>query len=157
MLRKKGISPLIATVLLVGFTIIIIALIIIWSLDFQGEIIEKEGKLSELKLRCQQFVEIDIPSTPTALGNELIIEIENTGIDEIKGFQFRIHRGGEAVLVKSFESITGGSIKQITLDLGTAPSNVDELDIIPALRPEGLNAPLVPCSNQHKALRVAFI
>lgn len=151
---KKGISPLIATVLLIGFTIIIIALVIFWSQTFVRETAEKEGELSALKLQCEQQVDINIMSASQSGGN-LLIEVENTGLTEIKGFQFRIiNNKGEADSKDSFENVPVGSIKRITAE-GAAFAS--ELDMIPALRPEGRGAPLVPCTNQHKVLDIAYI
>mgnify|MGYP003943950683 CR=1 FL=1 len=53
--RGKGVSPLIATILLVGFTVSIVALTILWSRGYIEERAEKEEKLSSTKLACEQL------------------------------------------------------------------------------------------------------
>lgn len=60
-MRKKGISPLIATVLLIGFTIVIAALVIKWG----GDLVRSQAKTttctSQAQLKCvSPDVEIDL-------------------------------------------------------------------------------------------------
>ncbi len=144
--RKRGISPLIATVLLIGFTVAIAAIVIFWSRNFVKEKAEKEGALSEKKLKCEN-VEIDIKSIDKLNKN---IVIENKGNEDIDGFILRVVSGGvgsDKITLK-LEALKTATITY-SFDLETN----SKIDLIPALKPEGTNAPLVPCSNKHKVIK----
>ncbi len=59
-LNKKGISPLIATVLLIGLVIAIIATIMLWSRSIIKEEIEKRAQIATGKLACLTEIEIAV-------------------------------------------------------------------------------------------------
>jgi len=54
-MSKRGITPLIATVLLIGFTIALAAIIITWGGQFVRKTQERVGIESELQLSCSQL------------------------------------------------------------------------------------------------------
>ena len=146
--NKRGISPLIATVLLIGFTVAVAAVVIFWSRNFVKEKADKEGALSEKRLECEN-VEIDVQSIDKVNRK---ISIDNKGNEAIDGFIMRVVSGGvgaEKVIQKIGESNSAA----ITYSFEGLSSNA-KIDLIPALKPEGTNAPLVPCSNKHKVIKV---
>lgn len=59
-LKKRGISPLIATVLLIGFVVAISLLAMLWGRTLVKEQIEKRAPISQQKLECQTDIEIDV-------------------------------------------------------------------------------------------------
>ena len=65
--NEKGLSPLIATVLLIGFAIAIAILIWFWYGNFLKNQAEKEKSLTEGKLACSQEVNFQVKKI-----NELI-------------------------------------------------------------------------------------
>lgn len=134
-MKKRGISPLIATILLIGFAIAIAAVVFTWGRGYITETAEKEGSLSQAQLECNQ-VEIEI----TEEG-----KVMNTGGVEIKGFLVR-DKDGAAIDDKKYSYGLGVSeISEFDLDPG--------YQIIPCVRPEGAGAPLVPCSDKAIKLR----
>lgn len=105
---KKGISPLIATVLLIGFTIILAALVMRWGSDLLRQTTQTTSCQSEAEVICVQDVELQITGDinhQTANGNTKFQVLQN-GPQKIKGLQFRLH-------------FDDGSIQAITLT-GTA-------------------------------------
>ena len=60
--KKRGISPLIASVLLIGFTIAIVAMIFIWWGDFVKQKTINEGLKNDAERACMNEVEIDVKS-----------------------------------------------------------------------------------------------
>ena len=58
-MNKKGISPLIATVLLISFGVILSGVIMFWGKQYVTELMEKRGDVAIAKLECEQ-VEIEI-------------------------------------------------------------------------------------------------
>lgn len=104
MVNKKGISPLIATVLLIGFTIVLAALVIRWGADlFQGQIktqtCENEGILKCTGDVDFQITRADYDASPTA-GEELKISLVNNGAEPIDKVIVRIRENnGEVVAI----------------------------------------------------------
>lgn len=53
--KKKGISPLIATVLIIGFTIVLAAVVMNWGGAFVRNLTEEQSKLTQTAVGCMQI------------------------------------------------------------------------------------------------------
>ena len=98
MKSKKGISPLIATVLIIGFTIVLAALVIQWGGSLFKNIQEETGETSELNIACTELLTgLEVTPTPGILNNRKYIDlvVDNTKNKEIAGFIFRVYNEGE--------------------------------------------------------------
>jgi len=147
-MKKRGISPLIATVLLIGFVVALAALIMLWGGRFVREKAEKEGALSEKQLECEN-VEIDVASVDVR-GRGSTISIENKKNKQVDGFIFRaIKKDGSSETIQKIEKLESLSVAEIDIEFV-----FDKLEVIPALRPEGRGAPLVPCSSKSVVYNV---
>ena len=93
-MKKKGISPLIATVLLIGFTIVLAAAIMLWWVGTTKEFIDKEGATQAAQMRCATSTVLDIVSCSG--GN---VVIKNIGTETVTAV---IVRSGSS----AFEPIT---------------------------------------------------
>ena len=96
-MNKRGISPLIATVLIIGFTIVLAALVITWGNKLFKDTVESTGKSSELNLLCTN---IDYSATATVTKKDPIspwlinsnpyhsvgFNVENKNKEPISGF-----------------------------------------------------------------------
>jgi len=75
--NKKGISPLIATVLLIGFTIVLAALVMRWGGTLFRETTQTTGCESQGRIACSSQVEISVGSiaygTAQSVINSLIV------------------------------------------------------------------------------------
>ena len=153
-MEKRGISPLIATVILVGFVIAIAAVIFFWGKSYIVETAQKEGALSELKLKCNG-VKFEVLSDANTIGSGNI-ELENKGNVEISGFNIRSESVGGAVPLE-FSDGKPAKLAQFEtqmFSLGTAISGSREFDIIPMLKPEGRGAQSIPCSDKIKKISI---
>lgn len=139
---KRGISPLIATVLLVSFVVILSGVIMFWGKQYVTELMEKRGDVAEAKLECEN-VDIEIKGFKKEIGE---LTIMNNG-PKLDGFILRYSNGETENVNKVFDSYLEDSI---TLHFG-GQKNVD---VIPILRPEGINAPSIPCSSKHKLVKL---
>src|SRR3989338_3217041 len=97
-MEKRGISPLIATVLLIGFTITIAAILMIWGGNLVKERAEKISARTEAQTSCTAKVEIGLNSAKcTTEDNKDIVKdivkisVENKGSDTINAFRARIN------------------------------------------------------------------
>lgn len=146
---KKGISPLIATVLLIGFTVALVALVILWGRGFVTEKAQKEGILAETRLRCQSL-SFDVTYLAQA-GESIIARVKNTGAQNIEGFIFRMKGEEEVQPVETTDIIRKADSREIrseAVGIGT----VSSVEIIPRLRAG--KGTYVPCSGQSKEARV---
>ena len=74
--HKKGISPLIATVLLLGFTVALAAVIMTWGLDYIKSTTEKTGETTDKALMCTNELGFEI--TFDCEHDEMIVFNEGT-------------------------------------------------------------------------------
>jgi flagellin-like protein len=73
---KRGISPVIATVLLVALVIVLILIIFIWSKAFISESVQK-GSISASNA-CKN-IQIDISPVPNPSGSSVDLQVVNRG------------------------------------------------------------------------------
>ena len=145
-INKKGVSPLIATVLLISLVIILIVTIVFWVKGFVNERISKEGALADAELKCTE-INLDIKNIQATDGINLIVELQNAGSEDIAGIIFKIEYLSDNSNLVTVESIIrpfetfSQSITDVTVGSGYT------ITLIPNVRPEGAGAPLVPCSG----------
>lgn len=91
MMRRKGISPLIAAVLLIAFTLAVAALLTAWVTTFTQDTTDAVGDRSTEVIECSYaglsvysvsynapFVNVSVANTgTTALGNVTVVALEN--------------------------------------------------------------------------------
>jgi hypothetical protein len=103
MKEKKGVSPLIATVLLVGLVVLIAMIIFFWYGNYLKDILDKQGV--GLESSCMQDVEIylspDISCSLVEGNSEITFYVENIGDIELRGIN----------VVYSSGSIAGAVLK----------------------------------------------
>ena len=86
-MQKRGISPLIATVLIIAFVIVLAAIIFIWLSGSVEKIIISQEE-AEKELSCTD-IKLDIKKA--CVENSYInLLIENTGAKDIKAELFRL-------------------------------------------------------------------
>jgi flagellin-like protein len=98
--NKKGISPLIATVLIIGFTIVIAALVITWGTNLFKRTQESSGRTSEVSTACAELIiglNVDVLNLYPAVGTErnMTLKVDNSGTRDMNGFMLRIYGKGE--------------------------------------------------------------
>ena len=82
---KRGISPVIATVLLISMVIVIALIIFLWVREIGGETITKFGK-ENVEVACG-----DVEFSAEYSGGE--ISVSNTGIVPIYNFKIKVSTG----------------------------------------------------------------
>lgn len=87
--NKKGISPLIATVLLIGFTIVLAALVMRWGSELFQSTTTTQGCTAEARIECATDIDIQLSSTNNSAGTNLEIFVSSNNNKDIKGFWFR--------------------------------------------------------------------
>ena len=82
---KRGISPLISTVLIVGLVIVVVALIIVWGTDLLRSNIEETTILRDIEFQAVQGTKIYITSVERQTASSFELNVENKGQNNIKG------------------------------------------------------------------------
>ncbi|MEM4245399.1 MAG: archaellin/type IV pilin N-terminal domain-containing protein [Candidatus Nanoarchaeia archaeon] len=146
---KRGISPLIATVLLIGFVIALLLLIMLWGKNYIEELAAKRGALAQKQQECQ-LVGITVKSLSFQDTTATLV-IENTKDKQIDKFIFRsMKENGDSIeVMESFNKLGGLEVNQYEVPF--TKSGAEKVDVIPSLK-AGKNK-YVPCSEQHVTVK----
>jgi len=135
-MRKKGISPLISTVLLIGFVVALAVIVTNWGLDYVEEITERTEKTTRSALDCINDLNFEIKEVLCgAAGNS--ITIDNRGEKEIESLIFRIHRGTGDVTPTELDGVPAFGVKSYS-EMGLIGAT--QLDVIAKILDDDGNA-----------------
>ena len=88
---KKGISPLIATVLIIGFTIVLAALVITWGTKLFKTTVAETEEASKFALACTTGLKLEVLSA-TYDGSNLVVTMRNNNQErQIDNFRFIVN------------------------------------------------------------------
>ncbi len=151
---KKGLAPVIASVLLILFVFVLATLIFLWARGFISEQIEKFGQ--PVDVLCSQ-VQFDVEIIEGELGQEAL-EVVNRGDIDIYRLEVKLFHRGTSIFRKFEYNIDSGQSARgdIILDMenGLKPSKIT---VYPALigNLKGKDSNKVfTCLEQGKELRV---
>ena len=159
---KRGISPLIATVLLLGFVVAGASVAFIWGKNFVSQTAQKEGSISQAELTCQKVI-ISIEQT-----NEKFI-LTNMGSSNIDGLIIAKRDGGKTVTKCPQDEqdlqahpqarycpelpIISGTNREIHDDFISKIKD-DTTEIVPVVLPKGAPwSKSVPCTDKSKTIQ----
>lgn len=158
--KKRGISPLIASVLLIGFTIAIVAMIFIWWGDFVKQKAIKDSLKNDAERACVSEVDLDVKSAKI-VGESLEFVINNRGSQKISGFRFRIKDvdGISMVLVpKDIGAVSQGKVPVSKKDKDGKDNygdNPREAEILPIIKKDSEEGSLAyTCTNQIIKIKI---
>ena len=155
--NKKGISPLIATVLLVAFVVLIAILIWFWWDNVIREQAEKIGADTTGEISCAQDISFSI-SDPYCNKNteSASVTVENTNTGNIYKFIVRAKQGSEIIeVIESPLSLQASAAADLgiaynsTLYTGNGP---DSLEIIPQIVSQGAT---VTCNEKAETVSIS--
>ncbi len=90
-LTRKGISPLIATILIIGFTVALAAVIMTWGQSFVKVMTKGTEANTEKQLACSKVLFTITDACADIPVEEVQITISNEGNQKIESFIIRIH------------------------------------------------------------------
>ena len=146
---KKGLSPLIATVLLIGITISLAALVMVWGQALFKQTTEDTGKSAQAEINCISKVQVDIlnascpcigPSCPGPGGTPINLLLDNKNEEPVHGMIIRMYGASGNV-----ETVTLSSAGGYTFPLDafnartysvpyTVAGGITKVDIIPQIK-----------------------
>jgi len=135
--KKRGLSPVMATVLLVGMAVVLDVIIFFWARFFVGEAITKDGQAIELL--CDQ---VDFKAD--AYGTPLTLYVENTGSVPLYGVEIReIGLFGDIIGVEAFQGsqVLAGETESVGIPSEAEVEDGDVLLVVPLLLGEVQDEP----------------
>ncbi|MBS3174440.1 hypothetical protein J4440_01005 [Candidatus Woesearchaeota archaeon] len=101
-ISNKGISPLIATVLIIGFTIVLSALVITWGTGLFKKTVSSTEELSEFNLLCTTGINFEGTAQYKDGGQIIETLLSNRNEKEIYGFHFTVRDKENTLPTKNF-------------------------------------------------------
>ena len=123
---KRGISPIIASVLMLLMVVVLSGMVFLWARGFISEQVEKFGKPISEQCSAVKFAAAKVDNK---------LEIVNGGDIDIRHFDIKLIKGGTSEFHKfGFEVDAGGLgvIKAVTLKMNNG-DEPDEIILYPAL------------------------
>src|SRR3989344_1221070 len=109
--NKRGISPLIATVLIIGFTVALAAVIITWGTGFVQKTQEDVGKQADLSVACSTLnFDIESISCSGSVGSITLgsVSLSSSTSQKIIDVILRVYDGNGAATVDQNTLGSGG-------------------------------------------------
>lgn len=150
--KKKGLSPVVATVLLITLALVLSMIVFLWARGFISEQIEKQGKPSDQICRSVSF---DLDATQKAQVVEL--QIVNRGNIPIYNFDIKFMGAKESSMrTFNFGVDVGGATDMQTIPL---VYNYTQMIVYPmilgSVRGKQVNKP-VTCLDSGKVVRLTW-
>jgi len=92
--NKKGISPLIATVIIIGLTIVLAALVVTFGTNLVKKTTDETEKTSTISTACSD-VALKLNLKSTLLNGTVNVNVDNSGSKKFEGLMFRVYNVGE--------------------------------------------------------------
>lgn len=144
-MSKKGLSELITTVLIIGFTIVLAAVVMTWGGSFVRNLTEQQAETTTTATNCLQmnFEIADINYDSTL--KKVNFKVTNNADNEIAGFIALLDHGDTGTDSLGEINCPVGSFATVPCEISTEVSSVnkfennDELKLIPQV--EGTDGP----------------
>ncbi len=162
--NKKGISPLIATVLLIAFAVALGAVVMNWGRSYVEETARQSGITSDTKVTCAQQVRLEIAldssRRPMICYDEndrnIRLTVINRGGVDLQGFLFNV-LGEDGIFDQDFDEVLERSrLKRFTLDYDVGEfGDIEFVQIVPKVRVSGSATP-AECSDSDLRIDEIF-
>ena len=161
-LTKKGVSPLIATVLLIAFAVALGAVVMNWGKGYvQTQALNVETK-GNAALSCQGDIELNVyilnqrPKICYAVdstGTTLKVMLKNDGTATINGFSVNIVSDTDNVFSEDIDKdIIGGGVIKLDLPVNqTDFGTIKQVEFTPKILVSGVQKPVL-CSQNSKVV-----
>jgi flagellin-like protein len=113
---QKAVSPLIATVLVIGFAIALSGIMMTWGTSFVKDIQERSEKSSLKDIACTKDVGLNIKSA-TVLGNKIKLVIENLGQMDMDKLNILLIGSDGGDNIETGTGISAGGIQSFSVAL----------------------------------------
>ncbi len=145
---KKGVSPLIATVLVIGFTIVLAALVMQWGGGLFKGVQEDTAETSDFKIACStKLVNLDVMAEKVVDNVTVTLDNKND-FSDLSGIQIRLYNEAGKALgapVKDEGDIPPFEVGEVTLPFA---AGAKEVGVFPIVKVKGKDK---VCENEFKS------
>ncbi len=131
-MKRKGISPLIAAVLLIAFTMAVAAILTAWVTSFTQDTTESVGNESERLVGCS-FASLDIYDAVLS-GSTLTVNVANTGTRDMDNASLVVFHEDGAINESWTNELASGDV--VSKEMNNIGSDVSGLDRVRAASTE---------------------
>src|SRR3989344_9629927 len=130
-MEKRGISPLIATVLLIGFTIALAVIVTNWGLNYVKGTTERTSQQTEQALSCINNLDFEIVDVSC---EDNTISVDNKGANSIESLTIRLHAEGD-IIPTTVEGIPAFGVKSYDVaDYNMTLEGATQIDAIATIK-----------------------
>lgn len=147
-LSRRGISPLISAVLIIGFTVALGSVIFLWASSFLEERTEKSLAISEAEVSCTLDVSFSVDSACYDNNNVVRITVSNNKNTDIRTFIVRVEGslGSKVVDVVGVDKLRAKQLESISITVQDNIGSLERVVLIPTIA-SGIKE--AQCSDQQ--------
>lgn len=154
---KRGISPLIATVLVLGFTVSLAAVVMVWGTGFAQRMQTSTEEAAGKQVTCSQSVMFDLRDV-TFKGSELATAItlflENSGNVKIDGFSAKLYGSDSIQNVEITSGLNVGGLANLEANYNLPQTGlIQKVEVSPIIN---LGGEKVTCANNYVAQEIVY-
>ena len=152
-MTKKGISPLIATVLIIGFTVALVAMVMTWGSGFLKKTTEETEESTSIALKCASELDFQISEASCTGGTLGSVKIDNRGQVQIEEVILRVISDQETSVETLVGPISAFGAKMFTPTVPNSgvPTSVEAIAVISG----GAGKENVPCQQARREFTIA--
>lgn len=156
---KRGVSPLIATVLLIAFAVALGAVVMNWGKSYVEDQAEHAGTKSSTEIKCQIDIDLEVKEIRgqpkicynNGTGNSsLVVMLENQGSETIESVRMVLIGENEEIYSVELNdsSLAAGEVKKFDQDYSWADiGDVDLAEFTPLITAQGEQQPVICSKN----------
>lgn len=137
-ISKKGLSPLIATVLLIAIVMTTYGVLSGWAKDFARSMSTTIGERSKTKIRCSDSSLYIENGSYNATNDKLSVRMYNNGYETLKNFELRLVLSNETVkeysILPANVTLTPGEV-EIFYNSSISTCNINEIIVFSSTCP----------------------
>ncbi|MBI2671370.1 hypothetical protein HYX16_00380 [Candidatus Woesearchaeota archaeon] len=131
MINKRGIAPLIAAVLLIGFTVVLAAITFTWGNKLTEGLFQTSEERSEKDIACFSDFSLKFRKAEIIEDNKIRLLVENNGQGNINKFKVKIYGENGVDNIETSDSINSYEIKNIEIPYDSLKTgNVNEVEML---------------------------
>lgn len=133
---KKGLSPLIATVLLIGITISMAALVMVWGQTLFRQTTEETGESASAEIDCISKVAVEVLNVSCGTPGTAAVVVDNKNEKPIDGVIVRVYGSGSNVQTISAALAPAlGSFSAQSVNVAyTVSGGITKVEVIPQIK-----------------------
>lgn len=157
-ISKQGISPLIATVLIIAFTVALAVIVINWGTSFTRDLQDNTGSSADFEITCAQDVVFSVKNACVKSDGSLRITVANDGSKALDQVIVRTTSVNGAASQQYTTAVTTppvvGAFAQVDVSVpsGSYPTQPAKVEVIPYVTVG--NGDSEPCSSNKRSYGV---